>query len=306
MVLKRAIWSFAAIILLGSAFAGCSRDPVVARVNGEAITQKDVNIMLRHAGIKEGAKTMQAGNTHSAIQQELLNQLIIEKLVLQAAQKENIRATKDEVIKAYNDMLRAFPKEDDYLKNLKQRGFTKDMLLKSMEKDMTVGKFKESIAKNIVVDDRELQAYYESNLSAFRVREQVLLSIIKVITVEEAKNIKREIEKGESFEKIADKYPAGHAEKGGNMGWITLDTFPQDMAKEIRKIKAGSLGGPIKGREGWYIVKVHEKQDETIKPFNDVKEDIRQILTQHKKREQFHIWLQDAKKNAKIEIVGQK
>ncbi len=296
-----------ALLIIGSfLFLGCSREPVVARVNGEAITQKDLNLLLKHAGIKED-KAQQAGDGHKAMLQELLNQLINEKLMLQAARKEKITADKKEVMQVYNDRVKAFLKEGDYLQRLKQRGLTKDMVLKSIEKDLLVAKFKDGLASAVSVSEEELKGYYDNNRQGFAVAEQLRLSIIKTPDIEEAKKIKKDIDKGASFEEMANKYPAGHTGPGeGETGWITLDTFPADMAKPITKIKAGTAGGPIKGREGYYIIKVLEKKEKKVQSFDEARENIKNILAQQKARDKFHAWLQDARKNAKIEVLQNK
>lgn len=297
-----------ALLIIGSfLFLGCSREPVVARVNGEAITQKELKAMLARAGMKEGTKVQQEGGIPKAMREGLINQLINEKLVLQAAKKENIRVDKKEVMKVYNDMAKAFPKEGDYLKRLKEKGISKDMMFKSIGKDLIVGKFVDSISRDITLSDIELKDYYDKNLQTFTTPEQLRLSIIRVDNIDEAKKIKKEIEKGADFEEMANKYPAGHGGPGvGETNWVTLDTFPPNMVKEIKRIRAGTFGEPIKGKEGYYIIKVQERKEKKVQPFDEVKEGIRNILIQQKKGERFQSWLQDTRGKAKIEILQNK
>jgi len=293
-----------ALIVIGVFLVfGCARESVIAKVNGEAITKKDLKALLAHAGIKDEAKIKQDG-AHNAMRQELINQLINEKLLLQAAKKENIKVDKKEVMRRYNDMSKAFPKEEDFLKKLKERGISRDVILKSIEKDLIVGKFKDSLSMNIPVSDREIKDYYDKNLKTFTTAKQFRLSVIKTDNIDEVRRIKKELEKGASFEETADKYPAGHTGPGaGETGLVTLDTFPSAMAKEIEKIKAGSFGGPIRGREGYYIIKVQEKIEQKVKPFDEVRDNINHILIQQKREDRFQSWFQDARKKAKIEMV---
>jgi foldase protein PrsA len=175
----------------------------------------------------------------------------------------------------------------------------------SIEKDLIMGKFVDSLSRDITVSDKEIEDYYDKNLQAFTTPEQLRLSIIKVDNIDEAKKIKKEIEKGADFEEMANKYPAGHGEPGvvGETNWVTLDTFPPDMVKEIKRIRAGTFGGPIKGREGYYIIKVQEKIEKKVQPFDEVKENIRNILIKQKRGERFQSWLQDARGKAKTEIL---
>lgn len=293
-----------ALIVIGVFLVfGCARESVIAKVNGETITKKELKALLAHAGIKDEAKLKQDG-AHNAMMQELINQLINEKLLLQAAKKENIKVDKKEVMRKYNDKIKAFPKEEDYLKKLKERGITKDMVLKSMEKDLIMEKFKDSLSMNMPVSDREIKDYYDKNIKTFTTVKQFRLSVIRTDNIDEARRIKKELEKGLSFEETADKYPAGHTGPGaGETGLVTLDTFPSAMAKEIEKIKAGAFGGPIKGREGYYVIKVQEKVEQKVKPFDEVRDNIHHILTQQKREDRFQSWFQDARKNAKIEMV---
>lgn len=294
----------ALIMICGLFVFACAREPVVAKVNGEAITKKEMDILLKHGGIKQGVKgSPEEGNLPPGIKEEVLNQLINEKIVLQAARKENIKIDNKDVMNAYTSIISTFPKEEDYLKKLKDKGMTKDIVLRSIEKDLTIRKFRDSHSKDTVIPDNEIKDYYDKNPQAFATPEQLRLSVIKVNNLEEAKNIRKEIEKGANFDEMAKKYPAGHAGPGSSeTGWVTIDTFPPEMAREIKKIKAGAFGGPIKGREGYYLIKVQERKEKKVLSFNEVKENIRHLLTQQKKEEKFQSWLQEERKKAKIDI----
>jgi foldase protein PrsA len=284
---------------------GCAREPIAAKVNGEVIKKKEISVLLEHGGIKGGLKGIPEGDDrHRPLRQEVLNRLIDERLVIQVARKDNIKMDNKEVMNAYRDIIGSFPDEKEYLKRLKERRLSKDIVLKSIERGLTMRKFKESLLKDIVISDTELKEHYDKNIKTFTTNEEIRLSVIKVNDIQEAKMIKREIEKGVTFEDMAKKYPAGHTGPGsGETGWVTIDTFPQDMVKEIRKIKTGAFGGPIKGREGYYLIKVQERKEKRVQPFDEVKEKIRHILMQQRKEERFQRWLQEQKGKAKIEII---
>jgi len=294
-----------AVILTGGfLILGCAREPLVARVNGEAITKKEVTALLSHGGIKEGLKTSPEEDArYRLIKQEILNQLINERIVLQAARKEDIKVDRKDIMDAYTKLISGFPKEEDYLKRLKERGMSKDMILRSIEKDLTIKRFKDSLSKGLVIPDNEVKDYFDKNPQNFTTPEEFRLSVIKTESIEEATKVEREIEKGAGFEEMAKKYPAGHtAPMAGETGWVTIDTFPPDMAGEIRGIKVGTFGGPIKGREGYYLIKVQEKKEKRLMSFEEVKENIRHLLTEQRKEERFQAWLQEVRKKAKIEV----
>ncbi len=284
-------------------FSGCSRDPVVAKVDGKPIYNKDVSALLEHGGMGKGKNSQQDSQHTKALRLELINQLINEKLVFNAIAKENIKLDKQEVMNAYKEIIKAFPNEDEYLKKLKEKGMSKDFVLKSLEKDLKIKKLRDKFATDITISDIEAREFYDNNISAFEQREQFKLSLIRIDNQQEALKIKDEIQKGVSFEDMAVKYPAGHTEAGSHTDWITVDTFPAGMASEIRKISKGAFGGPIKGREGYYLIKVQDRKDKGLVAFDEVKEDIRQMLLEQLKAEKFQTWLHDERSKAKIEII---
>lgn len=234
------------IIISGFFIFGCTKNPIVAKVNGEAITQKDIDVLLTHSRIKEEGKiSPQKSDLYRTMRRGLLNHLINERLMLQAAKKENIKVVKKEVMNAYSNIVSSFPKEEDYLKKIKERGMSRDIVLKSIERDLTIRKFKDSLSRNLAISEGELKDYYSKNLQA---------------------------------------------------------SFPSEMAKEIKKIKTGDFGGPIKGREGYYLIKVQDRKEKRVAPFDEVRENIKHLLIEQKKEERLQSWLQEAKKKAKIEI----
>jgi len=296
------IFVLAVIVILSLSF-GCERDKIVAKVNGEKITEMDLNRLLEHGGMKT-AQTPHEKEIQKMVRTEILNQLINERLMMQAARKEKIKIDKSEVTKEYEAIVKAFSSESEYLKRLKEKGISKDFILKSIEKDIMAAKFIDRLAKDISITENELKEYYEKNLSVFMTSEAYRLSLIKADSIDDARKIKRELEAGASFEEMAKKHPAGHQEQGSETGWVTMGTFPKDIAKEIIKIKSGSFGGPIAGREGYYLVKVFEKREARTAPFEEVKADIIQILLQNKKSEILSNWIQQERAKAKIEIKG--
>jgi len=67
-------------------------------------------------------------------------------------------------------------------------------------------------------------------------------------------------------------------------------------------LKEGQQGGPFKGKTGYYLVRVKERQNEGIAAFEEVRESIRATLLQQKRSEAYMHWLEQKRKTAKIVI----
>jgi foldase protein PrsA len=120
---------------------GCSK--TIATVNGEKITQAELNERLMQ----------QAG-------QQVLNQIITEKLILQEARKKNIQIEAKDINQQIEEIKKQFPDEATFQQNLAENNMTLDYLKSQIELELIVKKL---LQKEIEVTDKEVEDYYKQN-----------------------------------------------------------------------------------------------------------------------------------------------
>jgi len=149
--------------------------------------------------------------------------------------------------------------------------------------------YKRKIVQDVTVDEHDLYNYYEDNRDEFNNPFMVNIREILVRTRNEAMDILRRLEEGESFEKLARRYSIRNwaARQGGEFGY-----FPSTKYGEIGRISAmlepGQRFGPILIDEGYTIFELIDKkrrESPQAQGFDEVKESIEQRLLTRKQRE---------------------
>lgn len=160
--------------------------------------------------------------------------------------------------------------------------------------------------------EEEAREYYDNRPDLFTSEEMVSASHIlkKASSDEEFENAEKEILSirdrllgGEDFVKCVQE----ESDDGGNDG--NLGTFGKGrMVPEFEEaafsLEPDQLSEPVKTQFGWHVIKLHEKQEPKLTPFDELKEKIIDYLHERKKDKVFDSFLDELKAKATIEEVS--
>lgn len=136
------------------------------------------------------------------------------------------------------------------------------------------------------IEESKLQEYYEQNKSTYVVPGRVNASHIliklpsgaaddaKEKALEEANNIAKRLQADSAdFAKVAQKesQDAGTARDGGELGWIQRGSLPLDMEQALFALKEGQVSDPVKGPDGYHILKANQVQEEHGETFAEAR-----------------------------------
>ncbi len=159
------------------------------------------------------------------------------------------------------------------------------------------------ILDKVKVSDEEIAEYYEENKNDFIEKEQVHIGNILVETEEEAQDILEQLKAGGDFSEIAKEKSIGpSAAQGGDLGYLTKGTIVSEIEDVVFALEVGKISDVIQTEFGFHILKLLDKKPEIIKPIEEVKEDIIQILLPIKQKEAFENLLEELKSKTEIEI----
>ena len=158
----------------------------------------------------------------------------------------------------------------------------------------------------------EAREYYDNRPDLFTSEEMVSASHIlkKASSDEEFENAEKEILSirdrllgGEDFVKCVQE----ESDDGGNDG--NLGTFGKGrMVPEFEEaafsLEPNQLSEPVKTQFGWHVIKLHEKHEPKLTPFDELKEKIIEYLHERKKDKVFDSFLDELKAKATIEEVS--
>ncbi len=84
-------------------------------------------------------------------------------------------------------------------------------------------------------------------------------SHILVKTEEQAKELMRKINIGESFEKLAQEFSLCPSRKrGGSLGEFGRGQMVKEFERAVFSAKKGQIVGPVKTQFGWHIIRVED------------------------------------------------
>jgi peptidyl-prolyl cis-trans isomerase C len=132
------------------------------------------------------------------------------------------------------------------------------------------------------IKDEELKKQYDAFLAQMGDKEYKARHVL-VETEDEAKNIIAQLNRGESFEKIAkekSKDP-GSKDNGGDLDWSPAGRYVPEFGNALRILQKGqTTPAGIKTQFGWHVIRLDDSRAMKQPTFDEVKENFRQRAQQ--------------------------
>ena len=278
---------------------------VLATVNGENISQQDVNQMLSRYGKQIPEEQI------PAVTKQILDGLITQKLIMQFIRDSKIEVSQAEIEKELNKV-REEIKSNPGLegKALEQVLETHGSSIDNLESDIVISlSLEKYLGKDI--DDKKIKAYFDENKAAYDGTEirasHILVDTREMKTdaelaqaLEKIKKIKAEVDSGKDFAEVAKQYSdCPSKDKGGDLNFFKRKgQMVEPFAAAAFALKVGQVSDPVKTPFGYHIIKVTEIKDGTSVKFDDVK----QVIKQNMMEEKAQVLIKQLLEKAKIEI----
>ncbi len=122
------------------------------------------------------------------------------------------------------------------------------------------------------VTNEDAKAYYQTHKEEFKRPDQIWLRQIVVSTQKEAQEVKAKLNRGETFEEVAktDSIDRPSAMRGGDIGWVRKGRLHPEVEKVAFQLDTHQVSEPIKSPEGYHILRVEDRLEGAVKPFEEV------------------------------------
>lgn len=258
---------------------GCKeKGDVIAKVGNDSITTEDFSERLMSA-----PPAYQAYINTEPGKKQFIDLLVREKLILESAKQAGINNRTE-----YKDSLESFKAEQK--KQLKdyEDGLMIEMYLKDVQENM------------ITASEDEINKYYEEHKEDFTNPTAVIAKHILVPTREEAEIAFDRINKGESFDKVAQEMSTDKvsAQRGGQIGPFRRGELVKEFEEVVFNLKNGEISDIVETPFGLHIItKVSEEKLQPI-PEDIAKAEIKGIIEKTK----FEKWFEDTKKKLNVSV----
>lgn len=138
------------------------------------------------------------------------------------------------------------------------------------------------VADKVQLTDEQIQTYYDRNRGDYVTKGEARVAHIQVATEADAQTVEQELKNGADFATVAKAKSADtlSANKGGDLGWAKVGTFPKAFEEAVANLNAGQVSGIVKVDNAFHIIKVLERKPEQVIELAQVKDRIAQTIRQ--------------------------
>jgi len=285
--MNRYIVMLISLLLVFVCFQGSTwaeTDDAIAKIGDRKITVSDLNRVISYYD----SEKQRAIEQHPQLKEQILRQMVHDIIVSERARKEG------------------FDKRPDVKQNL-------EFFLNNL---LAYEYLQKEVGGKVTVSEEEIKDYYENNKDEFITPEMVKARHILIRTdrnatemekkkaKEKAEAILKRIKGGEDFVKLASEFSEDHGSKprGGDLGFFPRGRMVKPFEDAAFALKPGEVSEVIESPFGYHIIKVEERKEALLEPYEQAKENIREKLLQEKRTARVNEFLEKATEDAKVEI----
>ncbi len=312
--LKELIFGAIIIALTLFIFTGCdlirvneseADKAIVAKVDGETITKEEFDqifqIFKTQVEMKQGPdiweKTYEGKKYIDLAKEQVLEQMIEDKIQMKKAEELNITVTEEEIDAEFDKFKKLFNSDEKFKEFLTGLKMEQEYFKDSIKKDLIKNRLKENMTANVQVTEEEIATFYSTHMDMFY---RVKASHILLETEDEAKKILDRVKAGEDFNKLAKEYSIDPIakENNGDLGYFRHGDMVEEFETAAFALKPGQVSEVVKSQHGYHIIKVEDKK---IDKLEDVKDELRTTMIMDKKNSDYSTTFEEMYKKAKIE-----
>jgi peptidyl-prolyl cis-trans isomerase C len=287
---------------------------VLVRVDGDEVKKSDFDLLIKNIELRRGPVPVEQ---RDEVFRGMLDQLITYKVLQHEAAKRNISATDAEVDDRLKGLRAQFPNDDEFKKALAARNMSEDRLRADSRVEIAIGKLLEGEAAALPgVTEADAKAFYDKNPDKFKQDESVRASHVLLLVDEKAdeatkKKTRAEIDAilkraraGEDFAALAKAHSKdGSAAQGGDLGFFGKGRMVPEFEQAAFALKPGEISDVVTTQFGYHIIKLTERKPSSTVPLETVNAQVKQFLTEQKKKERVDEFIKSLKDKSRIEVL---
>ena len=289
------------VLFVTSAVLPClAQDKILAIVNNDIITQRDLDDFINFTRIQLSGEYSgeKLEEKIRSMKSDLLEKLIEDRLILQDAQKNNIKIDDSRVKAKIAEVKKRYRTDAEFQRALMEQGLVEaDLQTRIKEQLLMYNIVDAKIRKRIVVKPSEITDYYSQNQWRFNLPEERDFQSLILEDEAKANSIYEQLKSGKDIVEV------------GKENSVTVNTFlakQGELKKEIEDILfnlvSGGLTPPLKIKDKFYIFKLNNVSLPRQQTLLEVQDAISESLMEAKMQEEMAKWLDEIKKAAYIKI----
>lgn len=293
---------------------------VVAVVNDSIILQSELDARLVPV-VQEAqqiADPAERRRRMAKLASQVLDEMVNEELIVQAAEAAKIEVDSSEVQAALDEIKQQNNLDDAGLQQaLAQQGYTLQGYKADLRRQLLrLRAVNQLVAPKVQVTDEDIHARYDQLQRRSEAVSAVQLSHILIKlpehpteqqlteAKEKAAKAMDRVKNGEAFAAVAKdaSEDPSTAANGGELGWFQRGSINPDWEQIVFSMNKGDMRGPVTGPQGLHVFYVTDVKQSELKPFDQMKDQLQRELRRRELDKQTQTWTEELRKKAYIDI----
>lgn len=302
---------FIACFFLCQPALGAPINRVVAVVNGDMVTEFDLNRLAAPAILRTGLDLKNPAHAEAIakIRRDVLQSRIQDIIVVQEAERLQVKVDDAEVDKAIA-RLRQESKvtEEQFNAQLKAQKLTMEEFRSQMRKSLlNRDLLGHMVARKVVITKEEIEKYYNDHPEMFSGGRNVRIALLVYPPTAKVEQVAASLKKGRtSFESVVRELSIGpKKEEGGDLGMMPWSDLSPALRDVLSSMQPGSISDPFDLNGMAAQIKLLDKQDTgsgEVLPLEQVSGQIEGLLREPRLHERFKEYMEQLRRRAVVDI----
>ena len=272
---------FVILILFGidnNCEAGEPIEKIVAVVGSDPILASELAAQIQLMAIQRGIRPKDESELVQ-FQEQILNDLIAERLMLAEARKDTLIAVTDEQVEMgveehINNLIQQFPSDEAFLEELSREGMTLRAFKKKLRPEIENQLLKQQLINqklsSIAISNKEVYDFYEIYKDSIADQPEAVRLAHILITFQPsgrtedsvlriAETVRKNAAAGADFATLAITNSDGPGSlTGGDLGFLSKDDVVPEFGRVAFNLEPGDISSVIRTMYGLHIVKCEE------------------------------------------------
>lgn len=279
-----------------------AQDKVVAIVNNEIITQKDLNDFLNFIRIQYSHefKGKALEEKVQGMKQDLLQRLIEDRIMLEQAKAAKISIEPSRIKARISEIKKRYPSESEFERDLAKQGLVQADLEKKMREQMLMYNIVEQkVRSKVLVWPEEITNFYNQNKEQFLKPQERLLTVITLPEESIARALSYQLRTGAKLDELAGRYPFTTDKLSALQG----QQLRAEIEDTVFKLGIAEVSNPVKIDEKYYVFKLDDILPSKQLSLPEAQDKIQGYLFEKKLQDEMAKWLDELKKQSYIKIL---
>jgi parvulin-like peptidyl-prolyl isomerase len=279
-----------------------AEEKIVAIVNNEIITQRDLEAFLNFMRIQLSKEysAKELDEKIAVMKSDLLDRLIEDKLILQEAKKNNLKADEGRIKSKIDELKKRYDSPTDFENSLKSQGLVQsDLEARVRDQILMYNIVETKIRDKIAIKPAEITEYYNKNTAEFGLPEEREFQSLSGADESDARKALESLKGGKDMKTVAKETA------------FSLNVFSARRDGELKKdveevlfaLKPGEVSESLKIKDNYYVFQLLKIKPAHQQALSEVQDTIHATLYEKKMQEAMAKWVEELKKKAYIKKI---